>query len=121
VSDATRSSSVLLEAQRSKSIGESVDMQAVPRTPGAEPGTVKSFLKLFQGAGKAPCPQFNVKATSKAKESETAPLGRSWKSEVSTQSGEAAINKSVLDRYATNADTKQSPPPSWVKPSQEHQ
>ena len=135
VSDATRNSSVLLEAQKSKVVSGSDDMPAVPRAPGAEPGTVKNFLKLFQGAGKAPCPQSNAQMKAKAKESETAALGRSWKSEVTTQSGDAAVNKNVISRCVPTSDksltspvrddTKQlsepPTPPSWVKPSHEDQ
>lgn len=139
MSDATRSSSIQLEAQRSKTIGGSDDVQEAPRTPGADPGTVKNFLKLFQGAGKAPCPQSNVspRATpiAKAKESETAALGKSWKAEVSNHSGEAAVNKSVSSRYAPNSDKSftspvrddsqisvtPSTPTPCVKPSQEDQ
>lgn len=139
VSDATRNSSVQLEAQRSKSIGGSDDVQEAPRTPGADPGTVKNFLKLFQGAGKVPCPQSNIQprtpSFARVKESETAVLGKSWKSEVSIQSGEAAVNKSVLSRYAPNSDKSftspvkddtqtsvtPSTPTSCVKPSQEDQ
>lgn len=136
VSDATRNSSVLLEAQRLKIASERVET-AVPRTPGAEPGTVKNFLKLFQGAGKVPCPQPNTqgRSTQPRKESEAVSLNKSWKSEVSTQSGEptAAVagNKSVLSRYQPQSDKSFTSPtrdiglpataPSWAKQSSEDQ
>ena len=110
------------------------------KTPGAEPGTVQNFRRLFSGSSKVPAPAPSRSRFSITRKEVSFPEGhpsatsnferpKSWRSSNvsnqsgSNQSGESYVGtKSVLARYAHNiserASIKINPPvqrASWTK------
>lgn len=88
--------------------------------PGAEPGTVKSFLKLFSGSGKAPLPSSSVTKSMPSKKDvsivtpdvsssvsgDADERPKSWRS--STGGEPTNGTKSVLSRYAHNTTSEKA-------------